>query len=100
MKLRKGYVSNSSTTSFCIFGARLPDDISSKYEVLEEEKTDLSIHYGEIGDVYVGESYENMDDSQTKKQFEEEILAKLKELFGDDYKNLFIGVWSEAFRDG
>lgn len=44
MKARKGFVSNSSTSSFCIFGCEVTDEIHKKaMELLlkdEEEETE------------------------------------------------------------
>lgn len=38
MKIRKGFVSNSSSSSFCILGVSLTDDIRNKLKEIAENK--------------------------------------------------------------
>lgn len=89
MKLRTGFVSNSSSSSFCILGVIIPSEIiteltekgSDIYEL--EEKTDLDVAEGL--DVYSGEHFigltpDAMADDETLLEFKERILKKLKKL--------------------
>lgn len=82
MKIRNGFVSNSSTSSFCIYGAEIDDDTYEKFEELNIKtfKT-LEIEHGENGECYIGLSWPSIKDNETGKQFKERIEAKVKELF-------------------
>lgn len=98
MKIRNGFVSNSSSVSFCIYGARLPSDLSKDIRNLRDYN--LDDFYGEFDDVYLGQDYTSMNEDETRREFEERIEKSLKDLFKDDYDKLFIGNWSESYRDG
>jgi hypothetical protein len=80
MKIRTGFVSNSSSSSFCIFGAVVPNDDSPIKD------TDIVYEYG-ISDyaeqILAGARPWDMKEDETRKQFEERITAKIKEIFGD-----------------
>lgn len=112
MKLRKGFVSNSSSSSFAIFGIEesastlaemlsekmekkaLPDGVDpedaedeidswSVKEIIEEKG--LSCYDDEGGTLYVGLDVFGMEEDETKRQFKARISAKLKEVFGKDF---------------
>ena len=74
MKIRQGFVSNSSTTSFSVIGdwVKAPDhfdDPSYEMELLEEH---LCV-YSMDGEYAVGLSYDDMKKDETKAQFEQRI---------------------------
>lgn len=41
MKVRNGFVSNSSTTSFCLYGVRLESDILQKFRDEDDDGEDV-----------------------------------------------------------
>jgi hypothetical protein len=101
MKIRTGFVSNSSSSSFCIYGVCLTeDDFKSfmqkikeefkderdSYEAIDsyvyEKKLGLETHSIEGYSFYVGKSIQEMNDSETKKQFMDRTINELSDLFG------------------
>jgi len=110
MKIRNGFVSNSSTSSFCIFGVEIEDsDIPSvldnlgiKYEKDEDGMFDFEsedwcehlesieipyIHDYENETTYFGFGIEDMEDDETKKQFQDRVKTKLIERLGPELGN-------------
>ena len=120
MKTRQGFVSNSSTTSFCIYGvhatarelgATLKDsdgnviediDRNALYEILEKELKGMDIHYGpdyDDGDeLYIGKEWSSIKDDETGRDFKLGIRDKILKKF-PNYKGEF-HTFSEAWRDG
>jgi len=120
MKIRRGFVSNSSTTSFCIYGGgfdagddliqkacgilKIECDVESEnfdsYEIGEQisEKSGLEFHSGPEGEgMYFGKSLAKMNDDETYGAFKKSIEEKLAEVFGEKIE---CGVIEEAWRDG
>jgi len=96
MKTRNGFVSNSSTSSFLIYGIVISDD-GAELGLTEEEKADLSecfytkikqdkldleTHTPEYCGTYVGRSWAGIRDDQTGAQFKEEVRNELIKLLG------------------
>ena len=104
MKTRTGYVSNSSSSSFCIVGVVADSyNLAEQFDGYDEEKYggaydfleekcngDLYFEHG-LGDYseeqwIVGMSIENMQDDQTLGDFKKAVFDRLKEAGwkGDD----------------
>ncbi len=116
MKIRKGFVSNSSTTSFCIYGARVAAedmkqfitgenleglDFAEEYwaqedidwyevekEIFKKIGEGFSFYYeGEcLEDFFIGRKLKTIKDDETGRQFKDSVEKKIKELLGDEYE--------------
>ena len=93
MKTRIGFVSNSSTTSFCIYGGDVSEEILDK---LYDDKS-LEVHSGQEGERYAGISWCRIKDDETGLQFKARVQGLLKEAVGEPVKCRTI---EEAYRDG
>jgi len=107
MKIRNGFVSNSSSSSFCIYGASMDfEDVVKKikesklipedelerleeddewYELGEilEEKLELSTYQSD-DNFWIGKSWSSIGDDETGRQFKDNIKTKLEGIFGSD----------------
>lgn len=107
MKVRNGFVSNSSSSSFLIYGLNL-EDIS--YELENEisnglKDTDLDTYRAPYGDCFVGASWDSVGDNETGAQFKArvasttlECLSKVtltKKVYKEDF-----GTHEAAWYDG
>ena len=115
MKDRKSWVSNSSSTSFCVYGicideAEFMEVVKNKYpnckigETNDEgdewnywdwiESEDLDTkgltfeHCGEAETHWIGLSATEIEDEETGKQFKERAEKALNEFFGDHGNDL------------
>ena len=111
MKVRNGFVSNSSSSSFLIYGAELSDyreelfkkfgltEDSDSYELADkiEETTGLSADtvMGEY--LYVGISWGRIKDDETGLQFKQNVRNIFKEKLGLEIE---LGTCSEAWYNG
>jgi len=102
MKTRSCFVSNSSSSSFCIYGVELdsydfkekiiklkPDlkDEDCIYELSESLDTSLEVHMPCDWDtIYIGRDWSSIQDDETGKQFKESVESEIKKLFGEDIK--------------
>lgn len=112
MKVRMGFVSNSSSTSFCIFGAMIEEDAIRKLlkkkagktgKEDSEEEDDYDDIYDEVDTLvskykltsytdydgsgyYIGRELSTIKDDETGKQFKDGVREKLEELFGKKIK--------------
>lgn len=69
MKIRKGFVSNSSSASFLIVGVGHGGDRAAQQAVADEWKEGWGgYHYGKSGLVYLGSDYDYEDDEDRNFQ--------------------------------
>ena len=90
MKIRRGFVSNSSSTSFCICGmlydSELPEEIMNLIESYNSLKSELdprisTYHDNDTKETYVGIDIENMENWESRREFVERCLIILKRVF-------------------
>jgi hypothetical protein len=116
MKVRTGFVSNSSTTSFCIYGASVEDisgDIEKLFikmglakegeefedgycdiydskeftDILEKEDKRLHLeHMDEIDGYWIGINFTDIKDNETGKQFKETVEKAISNIAGKKVK--------------
>ena len=118
MKIRNGFVSNSSSSSFMIFGicfdsstdvfkeAKIEhdedNDDTDVMTILENEITkrglNLEVQYaGDSDYVYIGRSWDEVGDNETGLQFKESIAADIKKLFPKVNIKKQVGTHSETY---
>lgn len=108
MKVRNGFVSNSSSTSFCIYGTQM--DVSKVREYLRKPDLFTEINSEEIeddytlldvicnknskvldyitdnsGNVYLGRSYFTLKDTETGGEFKKATKEEFKRLFEKEF---------------
>ena len=110
MKIRQGFVSNSSTTSFTIYGAYItPDDAKAVVGEVKgnarwtlESKLDKGFscegRYDDDSDgFWVGRSWDSVRDDETGAQFKKSVEDAIEKLFG---KKLPCETHEDAWYDG
>lgn len=85
MKIRIGFVSNSSCVSFAIFGVHVTDVTRDEENEMEEkaEEAGLDTHCDHVDydfGYYIGISAENMPRDKTLNEIEQELLEKFGKL--------------------
>jgi hypothetical protein len=86
VKKRFGFVSNSSSSSFCIYGIKL-DGSNISEETLDRLRNDdipegLDFHSILGEEFYLGRSWAKIRDDQTGLQFKQEVEKLITELAG------------------
>jgi len=101
MKTRPGFVSNSSTTSFCIYGAKTFVDEENYDGDLYTElgKVGLDTHYSEWDGHYIGASWDTIGEDETGAQFKQRVEEEVMKIDPSLEPNAF-GTYEEAYRDG
>jgi len=105
-KYRNGFVSNSSTSSFCIYGCYLGDSDSNpnNWDALIDEisdkikNTDLEIHHTEYG-AFVGREFTTIKDNETGGEFKKGVTDKILEILPDKKKE-DVGTVEQAWYNG
>lgn len=103
MKVRTGFVSNSSSSSFAIWGASFGTDelleviknqlTTEEYEMIKEQGESLknvwSVDNLEMYEdyerqrIYIGRSWSDIDDDETGKQFKDCVQEKIEKAIGE-----------------
>lgn len=119
MKVRAGFVSNSSTSSFLMYGIYIDDEettleLLKKNGIAKEDIIDLNEWIWEDGEDIlkekgleadypydgegpaIGRSWDKVEDDQTGKQFKKSVEAAIASLFGPEIK---CGTHEEAWGD-
>ena len=118
MKIRNGFVSNSSSSSFLIFGKHFSDlNFLSKnekvqemleaeedvYEIMEAVlpyKRDAEIEYHLMeydDDVYIGQSWDQVKDDETGLQFKQRTVDGINKCCGTNFTIKDLTTYEEAW---
>jgi hypothetical protein len=81
--MRHGFVSNSSSSSFCIFGTQIDSNDKNISDIDKLYSTDLE-HYQiyDDGYIYIGLSWDKIKDDETGLQFKERVNEAINTLLG------------------
>lgn len=119
MKLKLGFVSNSSSTSFCMLGITLSiinerlrklglseiesdyDEIQDKINIDDNIKLDfdrgISDYYG---DYIIGQNPESLDEDLTILRHKKNIADKINKTFGTDFTGKDVGFHTDGGYEG
>lgn len=112
MKIRSGFVSNSSSSSFCIYGAEIDFDIEEaaeklgiefdkddfdEYVTLEEISSKLGLEiFTPYESYYLGRSWSSIEDNETGKDFKNSVKEAFDKL---GLKEIELDTLEEAWFD-
>ena len=96
MKIRHGFVSNSSSSSFSIYGASFDNEKlkellktgGNEYalcDILDEMCTKEGLEYYmpcDYSTSYIGKSFSAIEDNETGKEFKDKVEKAIKKLIG------------------
>ena len=89
MKIRNGFVSNSSSSSFCIYGIPLwvsNDEFDELYHKIEEDEVASSnqvrVFFTECGNYAIGRSYQTIRDNETGGEFRTKTKKIIEDFMG------------------
>jgi hypothetical protein len=121
MKIRIGFVSNSSTTSFMIFGICFEDtyelgkmlglwktedeyddkDEDAIYDTLDQNvnKLDLDHYRNDDNCWYIGTSLSNIKNNETGLQFKQRVAKNLSQLLKKEFGVDDLEILEESWRD-
>lgn len=103
MKIRNGFVSNSSSSSFMIYGGAVDASLIDDFEAFEKRADKLGISLWEPDgyySIYAGVSLSDMEMDETRREFEARVKQKLDQLFqkqGVDLEEVYFGLHSETW---
>jgi len=100
MKFRQGFISNSSSTSFCIYGYYLDKYIDCDYDIRDKTGIEVYSNPNSYGDsTYIGIPLSTIGDEETFKQFKQRVEATI-----NNYINIpegaEIGILESSWYDG
>ena len=85
MKIRNGFVSNSSSTSFYLMGVMHKD--KDEPELIKGSNLCVEYACNECDDsIYIGLPPESMKEDETLRQFKQRIFDELNKIFPDEFK--------------
>lgn len=95
MKIRVGFVSNSSSSSFCAWGVSIDEISEEKWHEIESEIDNLSsglavLYSWESEMLYIGRPYKNIGDDETGRAFKKNAEEKIKKITDKFFDGRFI----------
>lgn len=96
MRIRSGFVSNSSSVSFCAYGTKVTrEELYDSDEYFRDYGLDtFRMQYG---DMICGREWCDIGDDQTKKEFMQEVEANLIKLLK---REVVCDTWEDGYYDG